>query len=1134
MSRVILSEVAPAEETATLGFRLHAVEVYNWGTFHGRVWSFPVDGHNALLTGDIGSGKSTLVDAVTTLLLPAHRVSYNKAAGGTTRERDLRSYVRGYYRSERSEATGTTRPVALRPGAATYSVVLGVFKNAGYDTAVTLAQVFWTTTSQGQPERFFVVADEELSISGHFGEFGGEIGALKRRLRASGAQVHDNFPPYGKAYRRALGIDSEQAMELFHQTVSMKSVTDLNDFVRSHMLEPFDAAGWIDRLVNHFEDLSRAHDSVITARRQVDQLAPLLADAQRYEDAGASVAALTEEHDALGYFVARHRHHLFATDLDDVRGKIDDAERRAGKLAEEENRLTARRDVLIEERAGAGGDRIGEIVRQIETAGQERDRRRGTADIVAHLLTDAGLPAAASKEQFGAAIEAARSAAARLTDEQADAQREVTRVDIARTRAREESEELNAELLSLRSRRNNLPRENLEIRAAISADLGIDPDELPFAGELIQVRTEEAAWEPAAERLLRPFGISLLVPEDHYRDVSDWMDARHLGMRLVYFRVPRRVVARGVPSAGVGDLLHTKLQLRDDSPMYEWLEHELQHRAALVCATTMEAFRRADRAVTLSGQIKDRQRHEKNDRFRIDDRSRYVLGWTNQAKIDTLLNRAAGLHGVLQNLDADAGRLTAHQHDLQKRAATLATLEHYRSWDDIDWQATAVLITQLEAERRRLEASSGVLVRIAEELSTVEAAQRTSAAQRHLLGEELGGLREMAQNLLAGIRECEQTMDAGPAPDDPVAARLTSRSERTSPSTVAAWSTWERAARTAVNGERATAQSEQMTLVSKVERAMSRFRQDFPAQTVEMDASVTAAGEYRALSARLIEDDLPRFESEFKTYLNTNTIRDVAGFQAELNKQLSLIRKRIDTINDSLVGIDYNPGRYIRLEAQRTPSVEIREFQSELRACTEGALDADGRDEQYSETKFLQVKAIIERFRGRTGQTDADRAWTRRVTDVRNWYVFIASERRREDDGEHESYSDSGGKSGGQKEKLAYTILAASLAYQFKLDWDVERSRTFRFVVIDEAFGRGSDESTRFGLALFARLGLQLVIVTPLQKIPVIAPYVLRVGFAENRTGSNSQLQTLTIEEFRRQHGLHRRLAAAQLIELAE
>ena len=126
---------------------------------------------------------------------------------------------------------------------------------------------------------------------------------------------------------------------------------------------------------------------------------------------------------------------------------------------------------------------------------------------------------------------------------------------------------------------------------------------------------------------------------------------------------------------------------------------------------------------------------------------------------------------------------------------------------------------------------------------------------------------------------------------------------------------------------------------------------------------------------------------------------------------------------------------------------------------------------------------------------------------MRNWFIFSASERWREDDTEYENYTDSGGKSGGQKEKLAYTILAASLAYQFKLDWGTARSKTFRFVVIDEAFGRGSDESTRFALELFRRLGLQLLIVTPLQKIHVIEPYVSAVGFVDNPSHNYSRLR---------------------------
>ena len=73
---------------------------------------------------------------MTTLLVPAQRIAYNKAAGADSKERSLRSYVLGHYKSERSEITGTAKPVALRDHNS-YSVILGVFHNAGYNQTVT-------------------------------------------------------------------------------------------------------------------------------------------------------------------------------------------------------------------------------------------------------------------------------------------------------------------------------------------------------------------------------------------------------------------------------------------------------------------------------------------------------------------------------------------------------------------------------------------------------------------------------------------------------------------------------------------------------------------------------------------------------------------------------------------------------------------------------------------------------------------------------------------------------------------------------------------------------------------------------------------------------------------------------------
>ncbi len=303
-------------------------------------------------------------------------------------------------------------------------------------------------------------------------------------------------------------------------------------------------------------------------------------------------------------------------------------------------------------------------------------------------------------------------------------------------------------------------------------------------------------------------------------------------------------------------------------------------------------------------------------------------------------------------------------------------------------------------------------------------------------------------------------------------------------------------------------------LGEKIIRAMTEYKEEWKLETREVDVNIAAGPEYRSMFAQLQADDLPRFEDRFKELLNENTIREVANFQSQLARERESIRERITKLNESLTQIDYNPGRYITLEVQISPDADIRDFQSELRACTEGTLTGSD-DAQYSEAKFLQVRRIIDRFRGREAYADLDRRWTAKVTDVRNWFVFAASERWREDNSEHEHYADSGGKSGGQKEKLAYTVLAASLAYQFGLEWGAVRSRSFRFVVIDEAFGRGSDESAQYGLQLFAQLNLQLLIVTPLQKIHIIEPFVSSVGFVHNKEGRCSELRNLTIEEYR-------------------
>ena len=1103
------------------GFRLQRLEVFNWGTFGNRVWSLNPEGRNILLTGDIGSGKSTLVDAVTTLLVSSHRVAYNKAAGADNKERTLRTYVLGHYKSERNDAGGAAKPVALRDHN-NYSVILGVFHNAGFDQTVTLAQVFWMKDTQGQPARFFVGAERGLTIAEDFANFGSDIAALRKRLRGAKAkaEVFDNFPPYGAWFRRRFGIDNEQALDLFHQTVSMKSVGNLTDFVRSHMLEPFNVQPRIANLISHFDDLNRAHDAVLKAKRQVEMLSPLVADAERYAELATVIDALRDCRDALKPYFADLKLELLDKRLIGLSDEWQKQDAAAKRLEMRRDVERAETEEIKRSIAENGGDRIERLAGDIRKANEARDVRERKAQRYAELAHATGEEAATSESAFMDQRQRFADSTGTFRLREATFQNDLTEQGVHLRQGKQEHDELASEIASLKARRSNIPLEQVRMRTELCRALDLPEGGMPFAGELLQVRDDERDWEGATERLLHSFGLSLLVRDEHYRAVAEWVDRTHLKSRLVYFRV--RADSRGTRADSPNlhrDSLVRKLSIQPDSPFYDWLEQELARRYDVACCATQEQFRRETRAITRSGQVKSTgERHEKDDRHRLDDRSRYVLGWGNAAKVAALETNARKIEERLRGIGALIAKIQGLQSSFRQRLDALSKLGEYIDFAELDWQSQAVEVARLTDEKTRLESASDVLKQLAIRLGEAAAALKETEAQC-LLQQDRRSKTEQKKSDAQALRAhtltlCDESLLAAHRAHFGRLNQIRVEALGEHALTVESCDNREREMREWLQARIDTEDKKLRNLRDKIIDAMRAYCNAHPLDTQEIDVSIDAAHEYQAMLGKLKADDLPRFETRFKELLNENTIREVANFQSQLSRERETIKERIARINQSLTRIDYNPGRFIVLEQLPAPDAEIRDFQNELRACTEGALTGSG-DSQYSEAKFLQVKTIIERFRGRTGLSEMDRRWTDKVTDVRNGFVFAASERWREDNREHEHYSDSGGKSGGQKEKLAYTILAASLAYQFGLQWGEARSRTFRFVVIDEAFGRGSDDSAQYGLKLFSALNLQLLIVTPLQKIHVIEPFVSSVGFVHNEDGRASKLRNLSIEQYR-------------------
>ena len=114
---------------AAEGYRLQAVEIYNWGTFDEKIWKLTPNCKNSLLTGANGSGKTTLVDAIITLLVPPGKRHYNQSSGTTSkRERNEKTYALGAYVTVQSESGLAAKTKYLRTKD-DFSILLGVFYN---------------------------------------------------------------------------------------------------------------------------------------------------------------------------------------------------------------------------------------------------------------------------------------------------------------------------------------------------------------------------------------------------------------------------------------------------------------------------------------------------------------------------------------------------------------------------------------------------------------------------------------------------------------------------------------------------------------------------------------------------------------------------------------------------------------------------------------------------------------------------------------------------------------------------------------------------------------------------------------------------------------------------------------------
>lgn len=1122
-------------DNSQIGFRLQFMELLNWGTFHDKIWRIEPNGNNSLLTGSIGSGKSTLVDALTCLIVPHHTINFNKAANAEKKERNFISYIKGYYKFERDEIDLKGKAVSLRytnSTDSTFTVILANFNNIGYNTDITLGQVFWIENEK--PQKLLLISSKPLTIKEYFTNIEDAKGLRKKLKEHSFIDLYDdNFSRYSQRFRQLFGMTSDKAIDLFYQTVSMKSVSSLTSFVREQMLERTEIKIQIDELKKRFDDVNKAYAAVQEARKQRDILKPLVELNKTYMECEEKIQEIDNIVQSIPGYFASKKIYLLEHEMKICEGKLNQL---TNQLEGIERALETKRDTasrIKQNIRSKGGERLEQIANEISQRELSRDDKKVRHTQYSEHTSVCDLPTANTDRTFYSNLKSAQQKIIDMEKIQGDKLEEQAAKAADQRTLKEKIEIEKAELDSLKSRKNQIPLEILNIRQQLSIDLEIKENDIPFAGELLQVNDDEKDWEGALERLLRGFGVSMLVPEKYYRQVSQYVNERKLkdnknrGMRFQYFKVPHNFKRSNYQNDIDPDSVVNKIGIKPAIPFEEWLEAELQKRFDLKCVS-LEEFQKQSDVITKEGQFKTgSQRHTKDDRRELWDRRNFVLGWTNKEKILAVEKHLSDLQKEKGEVDSALGKLKTEIANNTALNTKLNLLVAYTNWNDLNWQDEAREISKLEQEKRNLESSNDVLKELQKQLAEVSIEIDMLEKIGKTRSEEIGGIKNNIRNYNTEIETCNTIKNTLPQNEVetyfPKIDELISDLKLTfkNVDTIAADLNKKF---TSKNGEKDKLNEKLSKAGREITKVMKEFKDLYPSESLELSVEVEASVEYLKIFEKIISDGLPAHEARFKKMLNENTINDIVAFDSKLDNHFKSIRKKIEEINKHLKEIEFNKGTYIKLLDDRNNDREIINFKRELKECYSSIL---GTGDAYTEERFTKVKVILDRFGSNDGKQIE---WTDKVTDVRNWFIFNASEKYFEDASEKEFYAGTSGKSGGQKEKLAYTILASALAYQFGLSYGEPRSKSFRFVVIDEAFGRGDDESTQFGLGLFKKLNLQLLIVTPLQKIHVIENYINSVHYVSNINGNNSELQNLTVEEYKKQKHLYNAINEVEVI----
>ncbi|MFF5264557.1 ATP-binding protein [Actinomadura viridis] len=1107
-------------------FRLTRLQMVNWGTFQGRK-NVAIDDRGVLFTGASGAGKSSVLDAQSVVLLPHHDQRFNASADLTARgakqgARSLADYVRGAW-DEFQDEHGAFHIRYLRGGKPTWSAVAGTFDDrlGSVSTAVVLLWFTGTETDGGSLRPRFLIYDRDFDLL--------DLNAWAE-ARFDPAQLERTGPihsskdrtRYTRVLRRRIGLGtSEAALALLGKAKAMKSPGDLNLFIREHMLDlPASTFATADTMVKAFTPLNEAYETASCAREQQRTLQLVPQRWEQYLRSGEEYALVQRlrgvpaEHYLRGVQLRAVRTELGALEgrLQQLQAQLADQESAAG--AAEAAYLS-----LVEQLKREGG-MLRELEVRLEGARTLQAHRHEAYGIYQGHLSVLGLDGPRDEQAFTAIGD---KVAALLDSAQAEQDDITPRLRTAHAQAGNAAERHQArlqELQSLKAATSLIPGKDMVRRRFIARGAGVAAAELAYAAELIDVAAGQERWRPAAEKVLRDYGLKLLVPQEHAQAVTRFIDEKNMRGLVDYSVVPAATAdpPHPDPTPAPGTLAG-KLTVDLHHPSGAWLAGQLADHFPHVCVERARDLEPHHLAVTVHGTVKAGDNHyRKDDRPEVANPSSYILG------ADIAAKRAA-LEAEVAELEAAARQAAAAADQLQQRAdqirAALQAATHvtgYTRWDTVDHWSPAQTAAGLEERIRQLK-DTNVSLRELERQRDRAHATWTRLTDRCAATRAAIDQAQQRRRTLTTLHDREQAHPHVVSQDTDRRYLDQVLNSLTIAVTVDHMAAVAQMFRKELDGRLKAAEASRDIAAADIQTAIDRFLDRWPDAAPDNSGDLEKSGaDFAALHADITQRRLPEAMQHLQRMISQDMVPSVAFLQRAIEEAVAEVKQRIAVVNTSLKLVQFAEGTYLQIAPAFTHFEEAREF----RAQVDALLSNEPRtrtDPQAVIDQFHRVRALMARF---TAQDTSSQHWKTRILDIRQAFTFTGQEKL-PDGSTIRIHRKTGSKSGGEQEKLVAFCLAAALTYNLA-DPDPDpgaeaglagRPR-FAMLMLDEAFSKTDEIYAAQALSAFAQFGFQLVVAAPIRTSGILEPFigqVIHVSKQETPDSVRSNLVPSTLGE---------------------